>query len=575
MSNPLAKYTGRLTGDPEQVSDDLSQPHPESHITIVEDPSRPPGVEHTSQPQLTSSNSYRKPGRHTSAQSPRRRTAWGSPSVNMTNPAAPEHRDTPSKTKFQRIKESLASLLVPDHKVGEPPGFVRELKSILFGTWFNVLLFTIPVSWALHFAKPHEYTLVFVFSFLGIVPLAKLLAFATDELSIRVGETLAGLLNATLGNAVELIVAILALIKCELRIVQASLFGSILSNLLLVLGLCFFAGGTKFSEQGFAVGATQLNSSLLTISITGVLIPVAFDAVSGSSQISGFDSDTEQRDILKFSYGTAIVLLVIYISYLYFQLFSHKDLYNEKPGWRPETIQYAPRTGPSVKEKAKGFLKRSSIKEAAENDAASGPSRSNAPTLQTNGDPEKVPAEGEHGMVRTSSEKDEEIPELSLPTTVGLLVVVTFLIAVTAEWLVDSIDGLASGGNISKEFIGLILLPIVGNAAEHATAVTVSVKDKLTLSLGVAVGSSIQIALFVIPLTVILGWIIGRPLTMLFDPVESIVLFLSVLTVNYVVQDGKSNWLEGMILICLYVIIAIVFWFYPGTELTGLLTCSA
>lgn len=321
-----------------------------------------------------------------------------------------------------------------------------------------------------------------------------------------------------------------------------------------------------------------------------------FDAVSGSSQISGFDSDTEQRDILKFSYGTAIVLLVsefnplrssirnsplimilrsVYISYLYFQLFSHKDLYNEKPGWRPETIQYAPRTGPSVKEKAKGFLKRSSIKEAAENDAASGPSRSNAPTLQTNGDPEKVPAEGEHGMVRTSSEKDEEIPELSLPTTVGLLVVVTFLIAVTAEWLVDSIDGLASGGNISKEFIGLILLPIVGNAAEHATAVTVSVKDKLTLSLGVAVGSSIvssplpsdeherltliqQIALFVIPLTVILGWIIGRPLTMLFDPVESIVLFLSVLTVNYVVQDGKSNWLEGMILICLCVGISIL-----------------
>jgi len=164
---------------------------------------------------------------------------------------------------------------------------------------------------------------------------------------------------------------------------------------------------------------------------------------------------------------------------------------------------------------------------------------------------------------------------LSLSTTIGLLVVVTILVAVTAEWLVDSIDGLANAGGISKEFIGLILLPIVGNAAEHVSAVTVSIKDKLTLSISVAVGSSIQIALFVIPFTIVLGWIIGRPLTMLFDPFESIVLFLAVLTVNYVVQDGKSNWLEGMILLCLYIIVALVFWFYPGTELTGLLTCSA
>lgn len=117
----------------------------------------------------------------------------------------------------------------------------------------------------------------------------------------------------------------------------------------------------------------------------------------------------------------------------------------------------------------------------------------------------------------------------------------------------------------------MILLPIVGNAAEHLTAVTVSVKDKLTLSLGVAVGSSIQIALFVIPLVVTLGWILGKPLTLLFDPYESIALFLSVLTVNYVVQDGKSNWLEGFILMCLYVILAVTFWYYPGSDPSGVL----
>jgi len=117
-------------------------------------------------------------------------------------------------------------------------------------------------------------------------------------------------------------------------------------------------------------------------------------------------------------------------------------------------------------------------------------------------------------------------------------------------------------------------LPIVGNAAEHVTAVTVSVKDKLNLSLGVAVGSSIQIALFVIPFIITIGWIMGRPLTLLFDPYESVSLFLAVLTVNYAVQDGTSNWLEGMILMCLYLILGVTFWFYPGSDPSGVLaTC--
>jgi len=314
----------------------------------------------------------------------------------------------------------------------------------------------------------------------------------------------------------------------------------------LVLGFCFFAGGTRFSEQGFAISATQLNSSLLTLSVIGVLIPAAFDMVS--SQITTFDQDTEQRDILKLSHGVAVVLLIIYLSYIYFQLFSHKNLYNDENSTRPETVRYAAHDGPSRTEVAKAKARRA---------LHIAPKRTD--TEQQEPEKEEVPAE----------------PELSLAMAIGLLVVVTILVAVTAEWLVDSIDGLASSGKISKEFIGLILLPIVGNAAEHVTAVTVSVKDKLTLSLGVAVGSSIQIALFVIPFTIILGWIIGRPITMLFDPFESIVLFLAVLTVNYVVQDGKSNWLEGMILICLYVIVALVFWFYPGTEPTGLLNCTA
>ncbi|GAW10023.1 Calcium proton exchanger [Lentinula edodes] len=409
-------------------------------------------------------------------------------------------------------------------------------------SWLNLLLVCIPVSWALNFAMKDQHTLVFVFSFLSIIPLAKLLAFATDELSIRVGQTLAGLLNATLvrhffcqvsmhshteqGNAVELIVAIIALTQCKLHIVQSSLVGSILSNLLLVLGMCFFAGGLRFSEQGFSAVATQLNSSLLTLSVIAVLLPAAFHMnVTGST-----DSD-EGQDILKVSHGVALILLFIYASYLFFQLYSHATLY---------TDDGVPPSIPYPKKKAEG----------AES--------------QVGGD-----------LEQSKPVEDEETPQMSLYTTIALLVIVTVLVAVTAEWLVDSIDGLTATGAIQEEFVGIILLPIVGNAAEHVTAVTVSVKDKLTLSLGVAVGSSIQIALFVIPFIITLGWILGKPLTLLFDPYESITLFLAVLTVNYCVQDGKSNWLEGMILMCLYVILCVTFWYYPGSDPSGLLnTCT-
>jgi len=146
------------------------------------------------------------------------------------------------------------------------------------------------------------------------------------------------------------------------------------------------------------------------------------------------------------------------------------------------------------------------------------------------------------------------------------------VVAITTVFLVDSIDDLTSTRHISKEFIGLILLPIVGNAAEHIAAVAVSTEDKLTLSINIAVNSSVQIALFVVPFVVTLGWILDKPLTLLFDPFQSIVLFLSVWTVNYVVHDEKSDWLEGMILMCLYAIVSVTFWFYPGSDPAGVLS---
>ncbi|KAK0204744.1 calcium/proton exchanger [Desarmillaria ectypa] len=427
-------------------------------------------------------------------------------------------------------------MLTPEKEIGPSPGVWQRL---------NLLLLFIPVSWALHFAFAGEKdTVIFVCSFIAIIPLAKLMAFATDQLSLRVGQTLAGLLNATLVGAiispsVELIVAIISLVKCELQIVQSSF---ILSYEVLVLGMCFFAGGIKFQEQGFGQMATQLNSSLLVISVIAVLLPAAFHfSVVGDTQ------NDEASDILNVSHGTSIILLFIYISYLIFQLFSHASLYADEGEDMIKSTRYG-----AKKHKTEPPIEMQTQKIGTVSSATS-TTIAQRPEPEDNRDVE---------IGSTHSKEEVEQPQLGIWVTVGLLVVATVLVAVTAEWLVDSIDGMTNNNSISKEFVGVILLPIAGNAAEHATAVAVSVKDKLNLSLGVAVGSSIQIALFVIPFIVTLAWIMGKPLTLLFDPYESVAMFLAgtdilsslkataqlimviVLTVNYVVQDGKSNWLE-------------------------------
>ncbi|KAJ7205329.1 Sodium/calcium exchanger protein-domain-containing protein [Mycena haematopus] len=437
----------------------------------------------------------------------------------------------PVLSKFFR---SRGPLLKPAEELGPIPGITESLHAITLSKW-NLMLLCMPVCWVLHFVTPNQNAVIFFMGFFAIVPLAKLLAFATDELSLRVGQALAGLINATLGNVVELIVAIIALKKCELGIVQSSLIGSVLSNLLLVLGMCFLLGGLKFSEQGFAAGAAQLNSSLLTVSVIAVLLPAAYKiSQKGDGPLVTAAEDRTQSDILTFSHGLAIILLFIYGCYLLFQLGSHTKMYQD------DSIDIA---------KSTAYEQKQSIEDSL-----------NAIELKNTGIDHRLHSE----EPKSIDEDGSENPQLNGWICLGLLLIVTALVAVTAEFVVDSINGLATSTPLTKEFVGIILLPIVGNAAEHVSAVYGARKDKLTLSMGVAVGSSIQISLFVIPFIVVIAWIMGKPLTMLFDPYEAICLFLTVLTVNYVVQDGKSNWLEGAILMFLYVILGLLFWFYPG-----------
>ncbi|EAU85600.2 hypothetical protein CC1G_06313 [Coprinopsis cinerea okayama7 len=480
---------------------------------------------------------------------------------------------------------------------------------------------------------------------LALIPLVRLHDLSIAELALRVGGSKTGLLNASMSNFIEIVVAISALRKCELRVVQSSLVGSILSKLLLVLGLCFFAGGIKFSEQGFDPTATQIHSSLLSISVGVLLLPAAYHF---TLSLEGEDAEHQKRDILRMSHGVSIVLLFIYISYMAFQLWSHSHLYSDRHNKKSARL---PATQNITTEKAAAFLNKSrtnfrnytKLQEATSSSFQSPtinsypPPRSGGssgtrpmygqqrsfsttsmddtgsrmafgrPTLRLVDQPNEqstdstlplsmpgtpttlvsASASGEtlaelyeslpsyqqpEGTARDEMVKPPKQPKLSWFLTVFLLLTVTMAIAITADWFVESMDGISA--HVSKDWVALIVLPLISSVAECITSMRVSVKDELSFSVAVAIGSTIQTALFVIPFMVLLAWVVNKPLTLLMDPFQSLVLYLSVQTTSYVVADGKSNWLEGMILISLYIIIAVAFWFYPGSvPLNFLVSC--
>ncbi|EED21985.1 conserved hypothetical protein [Talaromyces stipitatus ATCC 10500] len=405
-----------------------------------------------------------------------------------------------------------------------------QLRATVFNSWINLLLFLVPVGIALNYTSVSR-TAVFVVNFLAIVPLAAMLSYATEEIALRTGETLGGLLNASFGNAVELIVAIIALVHNEFTIVQTSLIGSMLSNLLLVMGMCFFFGGINRIEQKFNEVVAQTAASLLALAVASLIIPTAFHKWA-----SGGATHTDEL-----SRGTSVILLVVYGAYLFFQLKSHAEIYNAP----------SEKTEKRNKSRAKGDTQKGIIAMSALGAGMS--SQTAQRDLESRGSQEE--------------EEEKEVPQLHFYVAILTLVISTVLVALCAEYMVDAISAVTSGSNsISQTFVGLILLPIVGNAAEHATAVTVAVKDKMDLAIGVAVGSSMQIALLVLPLIVVIGWIMGKDeMTLDFgDGFQVVVLFVAVLLVNYLIADGKSHWLEGVLLMTLYIIIAVAAWFYDS-----------
>ncbi|KAI0459039.1 calcium/proton exchanger [Xylaria acuta] len=404
------------------------------------------------------------------------------------------------------------------------------MKATLLSSPVNILLFAVPIG--IVAGETHwDPIAVFVINFFAIIPLAAVLSFATEQISAELGEALGGLLNATFGNAVELIVSIIALRDRQIEVVKSSMIGSILSNLLLVMGMCFFFGGivnmrdenNQGIEQSFASITAQTTASLMTLSAASIILPGALFMIVKR----GHENPKEGQDIaLSLSRGTAIILLLIYALYLWFQLRTHHNLFgNESPGGEVGSAQTQ--------------------------------------------EPESEQGEAEaRNLDGARSQGQDEEPEneavMSPWSAGGVLVVTTVLVSICADYLVESIDSLVERGGISRSFIGLILIPIVGNAAEHVTAVVVAVKNKMDLAMGVAIGSSIQIALFVTPFLVVLGWIMDRDMDLHFETFETVAFGLSVLVVIYTVQDGKSNYLEGAMLMSLYVIIAIAFFVTPS-----------
>ncbi|EIM84946.1 uncharacterized protein STEHIDRAFT_60432 [Stereum hirsutum FP-91666 SS1] len=404
-------------------------------------------------------------------------------------------------------------------------GWMASLKAIVLSSWLNIFLIFIPFAWAAHFVQDSNPE-AFEVAFLAIMPLEKLFDFGGEQLAMYCGEDIGDLILITLNNAVEATLAIILLVKCELKLLQSTVVGVVLLHLLLIPGTTFLIGGARIIEQQLHHQRTQLNHTLLTFGILSLIVPAAFFAAldrgepNTTSTATSEDviTDAYRGDFLKISRGSAILLLIIYV-------FSRWYLHN--PPGEGNALQLPPDAPAELKEK------------------------------------EEELAEAE--------------PEVNPWACIILLLVANAIMAVTAEFLVESIEFVRESGNIREEWFGLILLPIVSFAADGAVAVvyflhttclvptvTLAMDPPTSVAEARAIDLSIQFLLFWMPFLVLLGWWTHKPMSLLFDLFEVTVLIGSCFLVNYVTADAKTNWAEGTVMIAFYLMIALAAWFYTG-----------
>mmetsp|Transcript_9251 Transcript_9251/g.21708 ORF Transcript_9251/g.21708 Transcript_9251/m.21708 type:complete len:420 (-) Transcript_9251:232-1491(-) len=356
-----------------------------------------------------------------------------------------------------------------------------------------ILLVFVPLGYTAHFlemAPPY----VFGANFLAIIPLAWLIGKSTEDLSAAVGQTFGGLLNATFGNVVEMLICVAGIRNGEITVVQCTLLGSILSNLLLVLGTAFLVGGSFYKTQNYSQQGAATQCSLLAMAVFAIGLPTIYANI--------LKQDSEWEHMVSVSRWASIFLLITYFAFLYFQLGTHRALFED------------------------------------DEDA-----------------------------------DEEEPPDLSPCCAAVLLAALTVTTSFATDFLIHAVRGTVDSWNVSEEFIGIIMLPIIGNAAEHYTAITVAARNKMDLSLGVAAGSSCQMALLVTPFTVLVGWGFGTDMSLDFHSFQLAVLMLAVFLTTTILGNGTSNWLEGLMLLVTYIILSLIY-FFEGNHKESLATLA-
>lgn len=356
------------------------------------------------------------------------------------------------------------------------------LKEILHNPLLWLLLF-VPVVLVAHKLKPESHTLLFVLSVLAIVPLAALLSHATESVAAKTGDAVGGLLNATLGNLTELVIALTALRAGQYVLVKASVAGAIVTNSLFMLGMCFFLGGLKYHTQEYNRVSARLQAGLLFLATIALLIP---SAIYRADPVAG------QAITQKLSVGLAVLLIVAYAFGMFFSLKTHRELF----------------------------------------------------------------ASADHG-----EEGETPLPmAVALPTLAG----VTVLVALVSEVFVESVQKAAEDFGMTPAFVGFIIVALVGGAAEMASAFSGARKNRLDLSVGIAMGSSSQIALFVAPVLVLLSYVLGpTPMDLQFWPGAVVMIFLATLTATLVTNSGRSTWFGGLLVLLVYMIFAMTLYLLP------------
>lgn len=376
-----------------------------------------------------------------------------------------------------------------------------KLRSLLKPS-LNWLLVFVPVAFVFRFVPGLENpTVLFICSCLAIIPLAGWMGRATEHLAEHLGQGVGGLLNATFGNAAELIIALFALSKGLTGVVKASITGSIIGNILLVLGLSFVVGGVKHSKQQFNRTAASISATALTLAAIALIIPTIFHIAAAQVPVAqgGWTLLQEQN----LSLAIAIVLFLTYGATMVFTLVTHKSLF----------------TGHGSHDAGEGDAKHEAT--------------------------------------------------WSIRRSVGVLVVATAFVALVSEFLVGAVEGARETLGLTEVFVGVIIVAIIGNAAEHSSAILLAARNKMDITIGIAVGSSLQIALLIAPLLIFASYLFGTPMDLEFTLPEVIAVAASILIVEQISGDGESNWVEGVQLLSVYAVLAILFYFLPDVHPAG------